>query len=304
MTASADREPAARSSPASRARRVIAAVDGSSHSVAALAWADADARLRGSELAVITVCGRGTISPPAADVAGPHVAGREDACRDLQARLLADLPADPSAHRTARILHGDPVRELTRAATDSDVLVSGTRGTSPLRSLLLGSVAQGCAEHAPCPVVIVPAATRPQPAAGAPVLAGLDPSAAARHVLRFAVEEAALRSAQLIAVHVLYPDYAADQPAPGDRDLLRPVDSAWGQLDALIRAEPAAAGVPVHPIVVPGDPGQVLLDWTYSAALAVVGSRRSDRLHTALLGTVTSQLMRHGHCPIAAVPAA
>ena len=290
------------------ARRVIAAVDGSPHSAAALAWADSDARLRGVELAVITVCGRGAPRSPAGGASATTVAAQERACRDMQARRLATLPADPAARRSARVVRGDPVTELTAAARGGDVLVSGTRGNSPLRSLLVGSVAQGCAERAACPVVIVPAATRPEIAACGPVVVGVDAGAVVRGVLRFGTEEAALRGARLVAVHVVYPDYVREQapPAPGepgDRDLLGPLDSIWAQLDALVRAEPAIAALPVEPVVVSGDPGRVLLGWTDSAALAVVASRRAGRLHDALLGSVSSQLLQHGRCPVAVVPA-
>ena len=52
-------------------------------------------------------------------------------------------------------VEGDPARVLLEAAHDADVLVAGSRGHSGVASLLLGSVSQHCAHHAPCPVVIV-----------------------------------------------------------------------------------------------------------------------------------------------------
>jgi nucleotide-binding universal stress UspA family protein len=61
-----------------------------------------------------------------------------------------DVPVD------ARVVMSHPVPALTRAAEAADLLVVGTRGRGGIAGLLLGSVSRGCAEQAPCPVVIVP----------------------------------------------------------------------------------------------------------------------------------------------------
>jgi nucleotide-binding universal stress UspA family protein len=45
---------------------------------------------------------------------------------------------------------------LIDAVGEADLLVVGSRGHGGFTNLLLGSVSQQCAHHAPCPVVIVP----------------------------------------------------------------------------------------------------------------------------------------------------
>ncbi|MGE5289137.1 MAG: universal stress protein [Micromonosporaceae bacterium] len=288
--------------------RVIVGVDGSPHSAAALAWAATDAQLRATELAVITVYGRNTPRPEPGGITPAPPGAPEQACRDMQARLLRSLPADVTPLVTSRVLPGDPARVLTQAAETDDVLVVGTRGRSRLRSLLLGSVAQGCAERSPCPVVVIPAAgqlTTGQ-ATHRPVVAGVDPSPEARAALRFAAGEATLRGVTLLPIHAVYPDYAhthAAQAGPaGDNELLPPLDSAWAQLDTLIHSELADITVTTQPIAVCGDPEQILLSWSHSAALIAVGTRGTGRLHAALLGSVSSHLVQHSHCPVAVVP--
>lgn len=95
---------------------VIVGVDGSPVSAIALTWAVDAARLRGSELMVVTVFDQDT----------PHEAGRgagantttaEERCRDIQARMVRTLPTDSApGNWTSRVLQGDPAAILTRLA--------------------------------------------------------------------------------------------------------------------------------------------------------------------------------------------
>ena len=56
----------------------------------------------------------------------------------------------------ARLLTGNPARELARHATRGmDLLVVGTRGATGLGRLVLGSVAERVVQDAPCPVLVV-----------------------------------------------------------------------------------------------------------------------------------------------------
>lgn len=56
-----------------------------------------------------------------------------------------------------RYLEGAPVREIVDFARreDIDVIVMGSHGRTGLSRLLMGSVAEGVARRAPCPVLIV-----------------------------------------------------------------------------------------------------------------------------------------------------
>ena len=56
-----------------------------------------------------------------------------------------------------RLAEGGAARVLTEEAAGADLLVVGSRGLGGFRELLLGSVSRECAQHAPCPVLIVPA---------------------------------------------------------------------------------------------------------------------------------------------------
>jgi nucleotide-binding universal stress UspA family protein len=58
---------------------------------------------------------------------------------------------------------GDPRQQICQRAEDSgvDLIVTSTHGTTGLKHVLLGSVAEYVVRHAPCPVLVVPSHERP-----------------------------------------------------------------------------------------------------------------------------------------------
>ncbi|MDZ7731953.1 MAG: universal stress protein [Acidimicrobiia bacterium] len=143
--------------------RVLVGIDGSEGSRHALRWAAAEARQWGAELAVLNVWsfaaqaagpGYGTL-PAASDLQ----AAQEDLCRRVLAEEGLDRETgDPPV--ALEVVEGPTVPELLRAAADADLLVLGARGVGGFVGLLVGSVSQHCAAHAPGPVVIVHAPDR------------------------------------------------------------------------------------------------------------------------------------------------
>jgi len=75
-------------------------------------------------------------------------------------RVLAAVAADAKEIAVERaVVEGAAAEALLGEAADAALLVVGSRGVGGFESLLLGSVSQQCAHHAPCPVVIVRAAS-------------------------------------------------------------------------------------------------------------------------------------------------
>jgi nucleotide-binding universal stress UspA family protein len=138
--------------------KLVVGVDGSDGSRAAVRWAGAEARLRGVPLVAVEAW---EFSPLifAADV--PMAL---DDLRSSVEEHLESLVADelgPAGERQGlevveRVIEQAPVPALLSQIDAGDVLVVGSRGRGGFTGLLLGSVSQQLASHAPCPVVIIP----------------------------------------------------------------------------------------------------------------------------------------------------
>jgi nucleotide-binding universal stress UspA family protein len=141
--------------------RIVVGIDGSEGAHRALEWAVDEARLRGASLLVV----HAWHVPPLVTGAGPFDASVtldadtiervEKTAGEIVDRELAEV--DTRGIELQRSVEArSPADALIAAASDADLLVVGTRGHGGFTGLLLGSVGQQVAHHAPCPVVIVP----------------------------------------------------------------------------------------------------------------------------------------------------
>ena len=139
---------------------IVVGVNGSGHSRRALERAAAEAAVHGTSLTVLT------IHQAVRDVYGSASHYQDDAALTEKAKeaaqaetdqVLATLGSQP-ASVTVTAVHGLPADELVKASQDADMLVLSRRGSGGFARLLLGSVTAQVAEHAACPVLIVPPA--------------------------------------------------------------------------------------------------------------------------------------------------
>ncbi|MCC7418484.1 MAG: universal stress protein [Acidobacteria bacterium] len=147
-----------------RVRRLVIGLDRSPMAARALALASRLAPPAGGRVVLVTA-----VEPLAVPSQG-MVPGARAVARDVK-RLNARREREAlqrlgrAASRLRRagwqvrtvLASGEPLRELLAVVTGSrsSLLVVGARGASPVRHLLLGSVAQGALDRSPVPVLVV-----------------------------------------------------------------------------------------------------------------------------------------------------
>lgn len=303
---------------------VIAAVDGSEHSLRALDWARAAALRHGTGLLIAHVL------PDHAQL----YAGRRAALHDAS---QPEEFADPVSDRIRALLGGGPelpegityeslegsVPEALRViGAGALMLVMGSRGRGGFATLLLGSNSRAVATTAPCPVVVVPHAERHAPDASeeesaGKVVLGLHAAETPGDVLAFAFAEASVRgtTVQVVSAYAIppAPTLVIDSPfavippegladdgdaVPAEREMLR------SQTERLAPFRTRHPDVPVMQAAVPGDAAGRLVMASRSAALVVVGRHHPRRKAMSLLiGSVAHAVLQHAHGPVAVVPA-
>ncbi len=149
------REVVAPSSPP----RVVVGVDGSEAAARALAWALDEGRARQAEVEVVNAWHPPYVGAYPFDPAALDLDLFEQGARDLIAEALGgqDLTGLPSPPKVT-VVSDTAAQAVITAAEGADLVVIGSRGRGGFIGLLLGSVSQQVAHHAPCPVVVVPAA--------------------------------------------------------------------------------------------------------------------------------------------------
>lgn len=272
---------------------LVVGLDGSESSLTAVDWAADAAALRRASLRLVYASvweryegaslGQGSDRPSEQVMA-------EDIVETAELRAHR---RQPDVRITTEVLPEEPEQALVRESRSALAVVLGQRGRSGVTEALLGSVGVTVAEHARCPVIVLPGGHDDQarPGAGGGVVLGVDEKTAGSAALRFAAEEAGLRGVPLEAVHVLrHTLLGSDEREP---------DAALA-LDKSLRDVPVGLEVRRHTVT--GRPRDALLAASRDADLLVVGTRRRPGHFGPQLGRVAHGVFHHAACPVAVVP--
>lgn len=288
---------------------VMVGVDGSPSSDAALRWAAREAVMRNVPLVLVhvatLVAPPPTLAWPVAPMPDELITAQKKQARKILAEAIEMVSADAEDGRRPDIkseLHfGGPVPTLVDLSKEAGLVVVGCRGTSRLRSALLGSVSSGLIHHAHCPVAIVHdrcegAQGERSAAEHLPVLVAIDGSRASEVPTAVAFDEASWRGVDLVALHVW-----TDQEMPGDLGM------EWAGLQSAAEKELAErlAGwqerypdVGVHRVVEFEQPAKQILDHSRRAQLVVLGSHGRGGFAGLLLGSVGRAVTQAAGIPV------
>ncbi|WP_210492620.1 universal stress protein [Patulibacter sp. SYSU D01012] len=196
-----------------------------------------------------------------------------------------------------------PADGLHRLATEKGArcLVVGTSSTGPVGRLMLpGSATEQTLHGAPCAVAVAPAGYAKAPRSLRTVGVAYADTPEGHHAVEVAARvacrhRAALRLLRVIENRVVtYTAYAGGEALQDLR--------AWVDEDVQAAADAVEGVESVGYRVYEGDPATELARAGEDLDLLVVGSRAHGPLRRVLLGSVSSRLVRHAHCPLLVVP--
>lgn len=279
---------------------VLVAIDGSTGSDTALAWAAVYAEAKDRPLAIVHIGDLPVVTDFAIDIPAARddllQSGHRVTDRALE-RVTASHPALPAE---AYVTLGEPRALLTEMAGEASVLVLGSRGRGALASLLLGSVSVALAARAPCPVVVA----RPLPRDVAPgdlsVVVGVDGGEDAADALVLAFELASAQFRPLEVVYAIGDPWLSPYPDMVTPDLVTAsLDASGLLLDELLEGYGAKfPDVVVRRRVMQETPTQALVDASATASVVVVGCRGRGGARSLVLGSVSRSVVERAHSTV------
>jgi nucleotide-binding universal stress UspA family protein len=266
---------------------IVVAVDGSDHGQRALRWAACQAALEHRRLLVVGV-GDGA-SAAVTEASGAALA------------LHPDLTLLP------HVATGDVRSVLIECSASAAMLVLGSRGLGPVRSILLGSVSAAVSAHASCPVVICrPAADQEPRGSGSGIVVGADGTPESRPVLEFAYRQAQLRGLPLTVLHSFFDAAAAVAEYRRARGLEPEMpeleDLRAGLSESVAGLAEDYPDVPVTFSLRHGLADEALTRRSSAWDLIVVGRHAMTSLDRLVSGSVATAVLERARSVVAVVP--
>ena len=115
------------------------------------------ARSLSAAVSVVRVLDSSYVSGMSAEAWPAYAIPADQIERESREKFEAEMAALPGGDAVESVfVVGDPVKELASRSEAADLVVMGSRGYGPLRSVLLGSVSGRLVGEAACPVIVIP----------------------------------------------------------------------------------------------------------------------------------------------------
>ncbi|WP_406369467.1 universal stress protein [Streptomyces sp. NBC_00647] len=287
-------------------RVLTVGLDGSPESLAAAHWAADEAQRRKLTLRLLHAWPLLAPEPTAV----PSEIDQNYWARRLMHNARTELQAHhPGLTVVGNLVADDAQDALIQAASESEILVLGSRGLTSVESYFLGDIGMSVVASAEGPVVLVRAdkrAERPstsQSGAAGEVVMGLKLHGPCDDLLEFAFTTAASRDVPLRAVHGRGIPIHAYAPWGVDHTVTQEIiqDSQKHLSQALRPWREKFPGVAVTEDIRLESPARVVVAAAERAELLIVG-RRSHHAPAPRLGPVAQAAVHHARCPVAVIP--
>lgn len=181
----------------------------------------------------------------------------------------------------------------------ADCVIVGSRGNGLLANLLLGSVAERIARHAPCRVLVARGEHTPD-APGTIVLGDdLSELSAAARSDAFALARALGARVDMVHAPDLGIPYLSSVISAMPEQVFDDIrEEASRQMDEILAD--AAPAVEIRKVIARDAPAHAISDHAKEthAGLVVVGTRARTDIERTLLGSVADRVMRHAPCSV------
>jgi nucleotide-binding universal stress UspA family protein len=231
-----------------------------------------------------------------------------------EANLVRGLAGDwstPEFEVDFEVLHGShaatAIIDYVACQPDVVLVAMATHGVPAQARVVSPSQTFRVVRRALCPVIALhPLPELIKPERRNVVVAGVDDSERSNEVIVVAAEEAKARGAKLLLVHTWQepfyagPDFTGMYGTPD----LTALETAQTDIldEALTHARQLVPDVDVIGSVTRGRIADVLVDYSRSAELVVVGSHYHGAFAEAMLGSISSSVGRRSSCPVIVVP--
>lgn len=285
---------------------IVVGIDGSTWSDEALSWGVAQASLEGRALTLVHAASP-MLAPGSLLFAGTGVDyGRliDDLHAAGRSMLVA---ADARAHELEPTLEVHQVLSVTEArntlldlSAHAAMIVVGSRGRGPMKSLLLGSVSVTVSKQAACPVIVVRPHEPEHPRQA--IVVGVDGSKTSTAAIEFAYRLASFRGWPLIVLHGYWTPDSVVAPTLGapEADIS---DERALVAESLAGMAEKFPDVEVQVKLIRGDGSRELIEASADVAVLVVGHHRDSSLHTLVRDSVAAAVVEHAQCAVAVVSA-
>ena len=217
---------------------------------------------------------------------------------DQGRRVVDEAPGEKPRDILTELRYASVVPTLVDASSDAQMIVIGRNGLSGWAPDVLGSVTSGLLRHAHCPVAVLhaPESARQDSRGDAPILVGIDGSAASEAAVALAFDEAARRRLPLVVLHAwsdvgVFPILNMDWRTYRDEgnEVLGECLAGWQERypEVQVRRRPFC-----------DVPARWLIDESKNAQLVVLGSHGRGRHADKHLGSVISAVLKSVRIPV------